>query len=218
MQIRSIEPPLDANGSVDAGTARNWVLADVVAEVARLLGESRITRQHDASAEALRPSDIGIVVKSNSDAGLYASALRAAGIPAVTSGTDSVLDSPAALHWRLLLQSLLRPSDLRREAVAMGVFGDVDVSQVDDVESEDEAALLSRQQQRVQALAVGGVAHLLAALRQDGYQQRALARVGGERCSPTLSTSVTSASKHPRSFMQPYSGCGSVPRVARELL
>ena len=114
MQIRSIEPPLDANGSVDAGTARNWVLADVVAEVARLLGESRITRQHDASAEALRPSDIGIVVKSNSDAELYASALRAAGIPAVTSGTDSVLDSPAALHWRLLLQSLLRPSDLRR--------------------------------------------------------------------------------------------------------
>ena len=63
----------------------------------------------------------------------------------------------------------------------MGVFGDVDVSQVDDVESEDEAALLSRQQQRVRALAVGGVAHLLAALRQDGYQQRALARVGGER-------------------------------------
>jgi len=182
MQIRSIEPPLDANGSVDAGTARNWVLADVVAEVVRLLGESRITRQHDASAEALRPSDIGIVVKSNSDAELYASALRAAGIPAVTSGTDSVLDSPAALHWRLLLQSLLRPTDLRAaRTVAMGVFGDVDVSQVDDVESEEEAALLSRQQQRVRALAVGGVAHLLAALRQDGYQQRALARVGGER-------------------------------------
>ena len=47
-QIRSIEPPLDSNGSVDAGTARNWVLADVVAEVVRLLGESRITRKHDA--------------------------------------------------------------------------------------------------------------------------------------------------------------------------
>ena len=39
---------------------RNWVLADVVAEVVRLLGESRITRQHD-NLPALRPSDIGIV-------------------------------------------------------------------------------------------------------------------------------------------------------------
>ena len=76
----------------------------------------------------------------------------------------------------------MRPTDLRAaRTVAIGVFGDVDVSQVDDLESEDEAELLSQQHQRVRALAVGGVAHLLAALRQDGYQQRALARVGGER-------------------------------------
>ena len=65
MQIRSIELPLDANGSVDAGTARNWVLADVVAEVRRGFSVRAESPDSMTLAEALRPSDIGIVVKSN---------------------------------------------------------------------------------------------------------------------------------------------------------
>ena len=99
----------------------------------------------------------------------------------------------------------------------MGVFGDVDVSQVDDVESEDEAALLSRQQQRVRALAVGGVAHLLAALRQDGYQQR-LVESAASDCSPTLSTSVNFCIKAPEVVHAALLRLRQRPRVARELL
>ena len=76
----------------------------------------------------------------------------------------------------------------------------MDVSQVDDLESEDEAELLSQQHQRVRALAVGGVAHLLAALRQDGYQQRALARVGGERLLTDIGALVNFYIEHLRSF------------------
>jgi exodeoxyribonuclease V beta subunit len=182
MQVRSIEPPPNEKGVVDAGTARSWVIADVVHEVSRLLNETHITRRPEAGAEPLHPSDIGIVVKSNADAETFAMALRAAGIPAVTSGTDSVLESPAARHWHLLIRSLQRPNDIRlARMAAIGVFGGIDVHQLDDFDGEDEASLLELQQHRVRALSTGGVSRLLAVLRQSGFQQRVLNELGGER-------------------------------------
>lgn len=182
MQVRSIEPPLNAKGVVDAGTARRWVIADVVQEVSRLLNETHIVRQPDRPPEKLRPSDIGIVVKSNSDAETFAMALRSAGIPAVTSGTDSVLESPAARHWHLLIRSLQRPTDIRlARMAALGVFGGIEVYQLDDFTGEDDAALLEQQQHRVRSLSSGGVSQLLAVLRRSGFQQRVLSGVGGER-------------------------------------
>ena len=182
MQVRSIEPPPNEKGVVDAGTARRWVIGDVVQEVSRLLDETHIVRQPDRPAEKLRPSDIGIVVKSNSDADRFATALRSAGIPAVTSGTDSVLESSAARHWHLLIRSLQRPTDIRvARMAAIGVFGGVEVFELDDFDGEDDAALLEQQQHRVRALSTGGVSQLLAVLRRSGFQQRVLSGHGGER-------------------------------------
>ena len=115
-----------------------------------------------------------------------------------------------------------RPSCAR--TVAIGVFGDVDVSQVDDLESEDEAELLSQQHQRVRALAVGGVAHLLAALRQDRYQQRALARVGGERLltdiehiGELLHQSTRGRSCSPTQVAAAFKNCDRVPLIAQQV-
>ena len=182
MQIRSIEPPSNEKGVVNADTARSWVIADTVQEVSRLLNEIRIIRQPERFAEKLRPSDIGIVVKSNADAETFATALRSAGVPAVTSGTDSVLESSAARHWHLLIRSLQRPTDIRlARTAAIGVFGGIDVHRLDDFDGEDEAALLEQQQHRVRALTTGGVSQLLAVLRRSGFQQRVLACLGGER-------------------------------------
>lgn len=182
MQIRSVEPPLNEKGVVNADTARSWVIADVVQEVSRLLNETRITRQPERPAEKLRPSDIGILVKSNSDAETFATALRSAGIPAVTSGSDSVLQSSAARHWQLLIRSLQRPTDIRlARMAAIGVFGGVDARRLDDFDGEDEAALLEQQQHRVRALTTGGVSQLVAVLRRSGFQQRVLTDLGGER-------------------------------------
>ena len=224
-QIRSIEPPLDSNGSVDAGTARNWVLADVVAEVVRLLGESRITRKHDASAEALRPSDIGIVVKSNSDAELYASALRAAGIPAVTA-VPTLCSS-----LRLLFNGdffckvcCVRQTFVRRRTVAIGVFGDVDVSQVDDLESEDEAELLSQQHQRVRALASEELRTCLQrCAKTDTNNGPSLESVASD-CSPTLSTLVNFYIRAPEvvhavllRLRQHSKNCDRVPLIAQQV-
>ncbi|MEK9837579.1 MAG: UvrD-helicase domain-containing protein [Ilumatobacter sp.] len=156
------------------------VLDDLTAEVLRLLEIGRLT-DHEGE-RGLRPSDIGIITKSNSDAAKVAMALRAVGVPVVTSTRDSVMTSSAAFHWRTLLESLDRPNAVHASrAVALGHFGSLSVSDLTDLSDADELALLDEAAARRDALESGGVPRLLAQLRATGFRERVLSTIGGER-------------------------------------
>ncbi len=156
------------------------VLDDLTAEVLRLLEIGRLT-DHEGEG-GLRPSDIGIITKSNSDAAKVAMALRAVGVPVVTSTRDSVMTSSAAFHWRTLLESLDRPNAVHASrAVALGHFGSLSVGDLTDLSDADELALLDEAAARRDALESGGVPRLLAQLRATGFRERVLSTIGGER-------------------------------------
>lgn len=162
------------------GEVEPVVLDDVAAEVLRLLKTGRLT---DGDGErALRPSDIGIITKSNSDAAKVAEALRAVAVPVVTSTRDSVMNSAAAFHWRTLLESIERPNATHAaRAVALGHFGSLNLGDLTGLTDADELALLDEAAARRDALESGGVPRLLARLRATGFRERVLSTIGGER-------------------------------------
>lgn len=183
LQLRVLHPP--KNGSEDnvlADDARAWMLPDVTAEVVQMLQQIEIIRSADGPAEPLRPSDIGILVRSNRQAEVIADHLRSAGVPVSTSGTDSVLESAAGLHWFALIEALQRPTSISSaRAVAIGAFGDHDAVSLAALDESGETGLLDRIRSLVMSLTSGGLPRLLTDLRQSGYPERLLGRGGGER-------------------------------------
>jgi exodeoxyribonuclease V beta subunit len=178
---RLMHPPADAKGKVRSPDGQRWAKADLVNEVVRHLTEVRIVRK-DGTEELVQPADIGIIVRSNDLADELAEMLRTAGVPVTTSGSDSVLDSLAAQHWDALISAMSRPSLLSNaRAVALGAFGSLSAAEVADLDESGEAALLERQRELIVALGRGGVARLMAELRRNGYPERLLADLGGER-------------------------------------
>jgi exodeoxyribonuclease V beta subunit len=160
--------------------ARAGVRRDLVVEVVRLLEHGEV--RDEGGPRPLRASDIGILVRSNRDADLYAEALAAAGVPAARSSGDSVLDSPAARQWRTLLVALDRPTSVgAARAAALGWFFADDASSMVDL-SDDGMAELVEQLRRWAALLVDrGLPALLGAVRGAGLPARVLARPSGER-------------------------------------
>ena len=118
----------DAEGSITAGPAREAVSADLVGHCIHLLRTCRIPDDRPGAdrsdRRALRPSDVAVLVRSNSDAEDVQSCLLAGGVPAVLARGASVLDSPAAEQVRWLLEALVRPADARRaRTFALSWFG-----------------------------------------------------------------------------------------------
>jgi len=181
-QFRVIRPPTNDKGAVEAPLARSWIVSDVVNEVIHYLSDVMLVRDTGAEATALRPADIAIVVRSNNDARLLANALRSAGVPASTSGTDPVLDSPAAGHWEALVQALLLPSSVGlARVVALGPFGDADIQALDNFEANDDANLIEWQRTLIRSMRAGGVSALMSALHEHGCASRVLGNLDGER-------------------------------------
>lgn len=163
-----------------AGTARSIVVPDLVSEVVGLLETAEL--DDDGTVRRLRARDIGVLVRSNRDAVLYASALSAAGVPAASSASDSVLDSPAALQWQILLRALDRPTSLGgARAAALGWFLGYDAAAVAAFDEPALSALVDQLRDWARTLDDGGLSRFLAASRSAGLQERVLARLGGER-------------------------------------
>jgi exodeoxyribonuclease V beta subunit len=178
---RLMHPTADDKGKVRSPDGQRWAKADLVNEVVRHLSDVRIVRK-DGTEEPVQPADIGIIVRSNDLGEELAEMLRTAGVPVTTSGSDSVLDSLAAQHWDTLIVALSRPSSLSdARAVALGAFGSLSAGEVADLDESGEAALLERHRELIAALGRGGVPRLMAELRRNGYPQRLLADLGGER-------------------------------------
>jgi exodeoxyribonuclease V beta subunit len=75
--------------------------------------------------KAVHPSDVVVLVRSGWQGQAIERQLRELKIPAVSSGTASVMDSETAEHWRVLLLALERFSDAGRVRHVVGtpIFG-----------------------------------------------------------------------------------------------
>jgi exodeoxyribonuclease V beta subunit len=181
--------PLDAavqlrclDGDLRTNEARVRARDDMVAEVVRLLGGDVHLHDGEAGSRPLRASDIGVLVRSNADATRFVAALARAGVPAASSSNDSVLDSPAAQQWRILLSALERPAaPARARAAALGWFLGHGAAELDAMGDDGLGDLAEQLRSWAGALLDGGLPRLVALARATGLLERVLGRPGGER-------------------------------------
>jgi exodeoxyribonuclease V beta subunit len=137
----------------------------------------------NAVPQVVRPGEIAILVDNRYLGQQLEKALRLAGIPAVSGGTEAVTKSDAATELRSLLRALLRPAaqgPARR--VALGWFGN---QQLAGLVAQDDAALVEVQESLAgwaNVLQQHGVAALgVQLLASEQTLQRMLATGHGER-------------------------------------
>ena len=118
--------------------AVSLVAEDLAADVVALLSAgAQLLAPHDpAMRRGLEPRHIAVLVRTNEQALLVQQKLAEAGVPAVVSGTQSVLATPAAHDWLVLLDALQQPASrsLAAGAALSCFFG----RQAGDLASGDE--------------------------------------------------------------------------------
>ncbi|HET9690103.1 MAG TPA: UvrD-helicase domain-containing protein [Acidimicrobiales bacterium] len=177
------------------GSLISYVAADVAAQAAALLRPTAGAEPGEvADADAVggwRPvqaSDVAVLTRTNRQAIEVREALRAAGVPAVIAGADSVFATRAATDWLRLLDALAEPS-ARGPAVAVALgpwlgWRPADVAAADDTRFDDVHAVVHRW---AGVLAGDGVAALWSAVvAEQGLPARVLATDGGERALTDL--------------------------------
>ena len=197
---------------VQKDAALEWVARDVAADIVGLLSSRpRLVRWRDdevGAARVLSPGDIGVLVRTNRQAGLVQEALRAVGVPAVVGGTESVFGSPSARHWLRLLEALEQPAS-RPRAVAVALTPFVGLT-ADDVVAADEATWE----------AVHARLHRWAGiLRQRGVATatRAIAATEGLPARLLVASHRRTRSDRPRPHRRVVA-CGSVHRASSDPL
>ncbi|MGH9107175.1 MAG: UvrD-helicase domain-containing protein [Acidimicrobiales bacterium] len=119
------------SGLVQKDAALKWVAEDLASDVVELLssgaellrgGSGQATPEPGSALwpRPVGPQDIGVLVRTNRQATVVQTALRAAGVPVVVAGAQSVLSTPAARDWATLLNALEQPAS-RPLAVATGL-------------------------------------------------------------------------------------------------
>ncbi|MDA8309151.1 MAG: UvrD-helicase domain-containing protein [Actinomycetota bacterium] len=180
--------PTTSLGDVRKDAAVQFIAGDVAADVVRLL-ESRaelVSYDLDGAARGTRrlvPGDVAVLVRTNRQAGIVKDALRALDVPAVVSGSESVLTTPAAHDWLALLEATEQPSS-RARAVAVALTPFLGMS-ADDVAAAGELEweeLHSRLHRWGETLRQRGVASLFrTVLAGEGVPGRVLRERDGER-------------------------------------
>ncbi|MDQ3543169.1 MAG: UvrD-helicase domain-containing protein, partial [Actinomycetota bacterium] len=127
---------------LEAGAVQRIVLTDTAARIRTLLDEGTITGPglsgEGGSTRQVEPQDIAVLVPSQRRAAETAAVLRDWGIPSVRARTGSVLDSDAAVQWRLLLAGLATPTRARvARGAGLGWFFDHDPAQLTDQHDAD---------------------------------------------------------------------------------
>ncbi len=167
---------------------RTLVLADLVNRTVDLLDNGTVT-DHQGDTRRVQPGDIAILVPSHAEASNVAEAMRRARIPAVRTRTGSVLRTPAASQWRLLLAALSQPHRAPVvRAAALGWFLATDVvvlANSDDtlIELQEHVAVLA---DRLRLLGISAfydeqksISH--AHIWGRGVVRTVLGREGGDR-------------------------------------
>jgi exodeoxyribonuclease V beta subunit len=136
----------------------------------------------DFAQRPIQPSDIAILTRSNSEASIVAADLAAAGIPAATASSQSVLDSEAAFQWQILLEAIGKPGSVGlAKAAALGWFFGLDSQAVDALDDVGIAGLQDRLRDWGRLLQERGLSALVHRARSEGVQARLLRGPTGER-------------------------------------
>jgi exodeoxyribonuclease V beta subunit len=168
----------------------DWIAGDVARDIARLLHSGAQIRDPQASRSPsgspyrqVAPADVGVLTKTNKQSIAVREALRAAGVPAVIAGIDSIFASEAATHWLRLLEALEEPTSRpRAAAVALTPFVGMSVTEVASADERTWETVHARAHRWSALLAGYGVAALYRSVTAtEGLPARVVATVGGER-------------------------------------
>jgi exodeoxyribonuclease V beta subunit len=174
-------------GLIQKDSAVRFVAEDLAADVVRLLESgAALVRGGPEGGRRRRPvgaGDIGVLVRTNRQAMVVQSSLRAVGVPVVVAGVQSVLSTPAAHHWLRLLSALEQPTS-RSFAAATGLTPFVGMT-AEELALADEKAweeLHSRLHNWSALLRQSGVATLFSHVSAtEGLPDRLLRIIDGER-------------------------------------
>jgi exodeoxyribonuclease V beta subunit len=179
-----------SKGLLQKGSLSDWIARDVAVDIARLVhGEAAIRgprtsiRGLDADWRPVEPADIGVLTRTNRQSVAVREALRAAGVPAVITGIDSIFASSAAVHWVRLLEALEEPaSRSRAAAVALTPFIGLTAAEVARADEHTWESVHARAHRWSALLAGSGVAALYRSITTtEGLPARVVATIGGER-------------------------------------
>ncbi len=174
-----------AKGVVEKSSALNAVARDVARDIAALLGSpARLPgAQGGEGSRPVEARDIGVLVRTNRQAAIVEGALRAAGVPVVVSGAQSVLSTSAALDWLNLLRALEQPSSRSLTvAAALTDFFGREAGELALAGEEEWEGLHARLHQWAALLRSEGVASLFSHINEaEGLPGRLLGRAEGER-------------------------------------
>lgn len=175
-------------GDIPKDTAVNFIARDLAADVVRLLESDAVLVAYagDGTASTERrivPGDIAVLVGKNRQARIVQQALRDVHVPAVVSGTESVLATTAAEEWLVLLAAMEQPTS-RPLAVAVALTPFLGMS-ADDIAAAGEPRweeVHVRLHRWSDTLRERGVASLFrAVLAEEGVPRRLLSERDGER-------------------------------------
>jgi exodeoxyribonuclease V beta subunit len=176
-----------ARGLLQKSSLVEWIAHDVATDIAGLLRSGGQIRDLDGMAgpdwRTVAPTDIGVLTKTNRQSVAVRDALRAAGVPAVVAGIDSIFASDAATHWLRLLEALEEPaSRSRAAAAALTPFVGMTATAVATADERTWETVHTRAHRWSAMLAGHGVAALYRSITAtEGLPARVVATVGGER-------------------------------------
>ncbi len=189
MRIRLVEDDQSgiqktaAKGYLQKSSLVEWIAADVAGDIARLLASGGTLPGERGTSEEIQPADIAVLTRTNPQAAAVRDALRAAGVPSVVAGADSVFKSDASLAWVHLLGAIQEPTSRSRlVALALSPFIGMRAGEVASAGEDVWEDLYDRVHRWAAVLAGRGVAALHRAITtEQGLPGRILAEEGGER-------------------------------------
>jgi exodeoxyribonuclease V beta subunit len=187
------QPGIRRTGAKDLlqkGALVEWIAQDVAADIARLLRSGGQIRDLSAEGGSSEPdwrpvaaADVGVLTKTNRQSVAVREALRAAGVPAVVAGLDSIFTSEAAAHWLRLLEALEEPaSRSRAAALALTPFVGMTATEVAIADERVWESVHARAHKWSATLAGHGVSALYRSITAtEALPARVVATMGGER-------------------------------------
>lgn len=172
-----------AKGILQKGGLTEWVARDLASDLSRLLTSGAELPDPSMGNRPLVPGDVAVLTRTNSQALTVRDTLRAAGIPSVVAGSDSVFHSEAGRAWVHLLEAIQEPTSRSRlVALALGPFVGMRVAAVAEAEERVWEDLHDRVNGWAAVLNSRGVAALHRTIvSEEGLPGRILREEGGER-------------------------------------